>query len=347
MTAVRAPSGLPLRAGAVEPDRIPLLAGAQTPLVHAARLSSVLGAEIWFKRDDLTGFGLGGNKVRGLEYLLGEAVALGADTVVTGAGTQSNWAMLAALGATTCGLQAELVYYGTPRPIEGNLALVRLTGARVRFTGDPERASVDAGIEQVTAELREAGRRPYPLPRGGATPLGALGYVRGCVELATQVHEHGIDPAELWLSTGSCGTQAGLVAGLRAVGLRARIHGVTVSRPAGECRARVASLAAAASERGGLIVDPAPSEVVDGFLGPGYGLVSAEGRAAAALVARTEGVFLDPVFGAKAMAGLCARLREGPPPDGPVVFLVTGGAPTLFAIADPDRPDDKDVPTWP
>lgn len=310
--------------------RIPLVA-APTPLQPAPRLSAEIGVEVWFKRDDLTGLGLGGNKVRGLEYLLGDALDQGCDCLVTGAGSQSNWAMLAALAARRCGLAPYLVFYGSRTRPTGNLLLSELLGADVRFTGELERASVDAGIDKLGAELSAAGRRPYLVPRGGATPLGAAGYVRASMELAEQSMTTGLAPSQLWLATGSCGTQAGLVAGSRWLHSPYDVVGVSVSRPVDECATRVESLARGASSLLGFSPDDDGCvTVLGGYLGQGYGRGSLAGDAAAQLVARTEGVFLDPVFGAKAMAALVDAARAGSV-DGPVVFLVSGGAPTLFA----------------
>jgi D-cysteine desulfhydrase len=175
------------------------------------------------------------------------------------------------------------------------------------------------------------------VPRGGATPLGALGYVRASLELAAQLADMDEAPSGLWLATGSCGTQAGLVAGAAVTGAGYQVVGVTVSRPAGEAAGRVRELAAAAAALAGTGPDlpgmstglPRP-DVRTGWIGPGYGVPSAAGQAAARLVAETEGVFLDPVFGAKAMAALIAGCRAGQV-HGPQVFLVSGGAPTLFA----------------
>jgi D-cysteine desulfhydrase len=310
--------------------RVPLVA-APTPLQPAPRLSAEIGVDVWFKRDDLTGLGLGGNKVRGLEYLLGDALAQGCDCLVTGAGSQSNWAMLAALAARRCGLAPYLVFYGSPTPPSGNLLLSELLGADIRFTGELDRASVDAGIDKLGAELSAAGRRPYVVPRGGATPLGAAGYVRASIELADQLLTAGVVPSQLWLATGSCGTQAGLVAGSRWLHSPYDVVGVSVSRPVDECVSRIAALARGASSLLGFSQDDESVTVVSGYLGPGYGQASGAGDAAAQLVVRTEGVFLDPVFGAKAMAALVDAARAGRV-DGPVVFLVSGGAPTLFAV---------------
>lgn len=325
-----------------DPPRVDLVL-APTPLHPAPRLSRELGVPVLFKRDDLTGVGLGGNKLRGLEFLIADALAQGCDSLVTGAGPQSNWTMLAALTCLRSGIEPHIVCYGSAchgtgegEP-QGNMRLHRWLGVDVRFTGKAERSSVDAGIAAVTGELRAAGRHPYPVPRGGATPLGALGYVRASLELAAQLARLDEPPSGLWLATGSCGTQAGLVAGAAATGARYQVVGVTVSRPAREAAGRVRDLAAAAAALAGTGPDlPGmstalrPPDVRTGWIGPGYGAPSAAGQAAARLVAETEGVFLDPVFGAKAMAALIAGCRAGRV-HGPQVFLVSGGAPTLFA----------------
>jgi D-cysteine desulfhydrase len=309
--------------------RVDLVIGP-TPLHRAPRLSAGLGVPVLLKRDDLTGLGLGGNKVRGLEYLIADALGQGCDCLVTGAGPQSNWTMLTALACLRHGIEPHVVCYGTDAAAEGNMRLHRWLGVDVRFTGDPDRSSVDAGIEEVTAELRASGRQPYLVPRGGATPLGVLGYVRASVELADQLAALGEEPATVWLATGSCGTQAGLVAGAALTGARYQVIGVTVSRPVAECRQRVRDLAAGAAALAGIEATLAEPTVLGGWIGPGYGAASAAGRAAAHLVAVAEGVYLDPTFGAKAMAALIEACQAGRA-RGTQVFLVGGGAPTLFA----------------
>jgi D-cysteine desulfhydrase len=310
------------------------LATLPTPLRPAPRLSETLGVEVWLKRDDLTGLGLGGNKVRGLEYLIGDALAQGCDCLVTGAGPQSNWAMLAALAARLSGIDPHLVFYGSPVPPAGNLLLDELIGAEIRYTGDADRTSVDGGIDALAEKLRAAGHRPYSLPRGGATALGSVGYLRASLELAGQLAAADLSPTQLWLATGSCGTQAGLVAGARLLRARYEVIGVSVSRPVQECIDRVGELARDVAD---LLRSPVGSTTVDvtvlgGHVGPGYGQRSEQGDAAAELVAHTEGVFLDPVFAAKAMGALIGQARENLV-EGPVVFLVSGGAPTLFTQA--------------
>ncbi len=308
--------------------RVPFMLGP-TPLHPAPRLSSELGVPVLLKRDDLAGVGLGGNKLRGLEYIIADVLRQGCDCLVTGAGPQSNWTMLAALACLRYQIEPHVVCYGNSAADEGNMRLHQWLGVDVRFTGEPDRASVDAGIEAVAAQLRAAGRRPYVVPRGGATPLGAFGYVRASLEMAAQLDALGERPTALWLATGSCGTQAGLVAGAALTAAPYEVIGVTVSRPASECRERVRNLAAAASALGGIDAAVGQPTVLGGWIGPGYGLPSAAGRAAARMVAAAEGVFLDPTFAAKAMAALVAECRAGRV-RGTQVFLVSGGAPTLF-----------------
>jgi D-cysteine desulfhydrase len=307
-----------------------------TPLQPAPRLSDALGVEIWLKRDDLTGLGLGGNKVRGLEYLLADALEQGCDCVVTGGGPQSNWAMLTALAARTRGLDTTLVTFGSPPPEGpvGNHALAVLAGATLHFTGDDDRSSVDRGVDTVCAQLRAQGRQPYGVHRGGATGVGALGYVAAGLELAEQLQENGLRPRCLWLATGSCGTHAGLAAAHAWLRPSYDVVGVTVSRPVEECRERVRRIADEAAAIIGTPAQGAAPLVLDGFLGPAKGRRSRAGDEAASLVARTEGIFLDPVFAAKAMAGLMAVIRGEVDRVvvGPVVLLVTGGAPTLFTV---------------
>src|SRR3984893_3984691 len=314
--------------------RVPL-AHLPTQLIEAPRLAAAMGGpRLWIKRDDLTGLGFGGNKIRGLEFLLAEALAQGADTLITGAAPQSNSVRATAAAAADAGLAMVAVYSGTPPlEIEGNYRLTRLLGAEVRFTGNPDRASVDEAIETSEAELRAAGHRPYAIPRGGACVLGTLGYVQAAQELAEQCAVQGIVPHAIVLATGSCGTHAGLLAGVRALRLPWRVEGFTVSRPVEEVQGRVYTLAQAALSRLGLAQIVAPQDVIvhTGFIGPGYGVPTPEGAAAIRLAARCEGIFLDPTYTGKALAGFMAHVRSGRfSRDETVIFLHTGGEPALF-----------------
>ena len=291
----------------------------------ARRLSEELGIEVLLKRDDLTGVGLGGNKARAVEFHVGAAEAAGADVFVTGGGPRSNWVLTAAAGAVQRGLAVELVMFGDrPPPGRGSVDLLdRLEGVTVTFTGDPARPSVDPALVSLVERLEASGRRPYSVGRGGAGPVGALGYVAAVDELEAQLGEMGVAAGTVWLATGSCGTQAGLVAGYRRLATGVRIVGASVHRPVDECRQRIREISGAAldmlgvRERHGVVWevlderDPAPAPV----------------ESAGVLMARTEGVFLDPEFGSPALAAL---VREAPALAAPIVFLVTGGTLNLF-----------------
>lgn len=314
--------------------RVPV-AFLPTPIMEAPRLAAAIGGPtLWIKRDDLTGFGFGGNKIRGLEFLLADALAQGADTLVTGAAPQSNYVRATAAVAAHAGLNMIAVYSGTPPPqVQGNYRLTRLLGAEIRFTGDADRASVDGAIEETANELRSAGQRPYTIPRGGASVLGTLGYVQAAYELAEQCAAKGIVPDAIVQATGSCGTQAGLLAGAQLLRLPWRVEGFTVSRPVDEVKSRVLALAQAAIERLGSRHTIAPQDVIvhGGFIGSGYGVPTAEGAEAIRLVARREGIFLDPTYTGKAMAGFLAYCRAGHfRREETILFLHTGGEPALF-----------------
>ena len=306
------------------------LAALPTPLRRAERLERALRAPpLWIKREDLAGFALAGNKVRKLEFLVADALERGCDTMLTGGGPGSNHCQATAAAARVAGLACSLVLYGQePSPAPANLRLARSFGAEVRFTGDPDRASVDRTLEEEAARLAAEGGRPYVVPRGGATALGAVGYALAVEELAGQLAGEGVEPQMVVVATGSCGTQAGLVAGTVGGGHPWRVVGASVSRPPGECRGRVLLLA---EECASLLGVPPPRddnvEVLDAR-GPGYGVPSAEGAEAADLAAGTEGLLLDPVFTAKAMGALIGMVRQGR--DGPLVFIHTGGTTALL-----------------
>ena len=289
-----------------------------TPLHRAHRLEAAVGSgPVWLKRDDLAGFAVAGNKTRPLEHLLGDALARGADVLVTGGGPGSNFCPAAALAARAAGLDCELVVWGD---VDGdlrdapNLALAAAAGATLRPTGDADRSAIDRLVTERAAELATAGRRPYAVPRGGSTGVGALGFATAAAELLDQ-----IEPALVVLSVGSGGSVAGLTAGFAAAGAAVPVLAVSVSRPLPEIAAHVAALAAeCAVLLGGPV--PAPPEWLDAR-GPGFGVASPRDRDAARLALRTEGLLLDDTYGAEACAALLDRL----PVPGPVVFWHTGG----------------------
>ncbi len=312
------------------------LAQLPTPLHDAPRLARAIGvARLLIKRDDLTGFAAGGNKVRKLELLVGDALARDADTLIAVGGPQSNAVRTAMVAARAAGLDPIAVFYGDPPPTrEGNLLLDALAGARLEFTGDPDREKTEPAAEALAERLRAEGRRPYVLPRGGATPIGDAAYVEAAAELASQLEAADVRPAAVVVATGSCGTQAGLVAGRAWLGATWDVLGIAVSRPRDESAARVLELARATSAllRLDAPILPADVHVDDRWIGRGFGKASPEGDAALRLALATEGLVLDPVYTAKAMAAAIDLIAGGTiPAEASLVFLHTGGEPTLYA----------------
>jgi D-cysteine desulfhydrase family pyridoxal phosphate-dependent enzyme len=332
-------------------DRLPrvALAGAPTPLTEARNLRAALGGpghcpRILVKRDDLTALAGGGNKARKLEFLVGDALHEGATWLVTTGGVQSNHARMTAAAGRVAGLGTSLVLTAatTEPDVQGNLLLDHLLGAEVHFVapGDDPRLATGPGeaekVDGVLAELRARGERPYLIPLGGSSPVGAVGYVAGTVELVDQLLAAGEHPTRLYVAAGSRGTAAGLVLGARLAQAPYRVHGVAVSGGDPAKSVRAAEVANAAAELLGLpgILAEADFETDQSQIGPGYGLATPACLEAILLFARTEGILLDPVYTGKAMAGLIADIRAGQiDPAATVVFLHTGGLPGLFAHA--------------
>jgi 1-aminocyclopropane-1-carboxylate deaminase/D-cysteine desulfhydrase-like pyridoxal-dependent ACC family enzyme len=229
-----------------------------------------------------------------------------------------------------------VLYGDPPQEVQGNYLLDQILGAEMVFTGSPDRTELDARILAEAERLRTLGFRPYVISRGGASPLGCLGYVVAALELAAQLQQLQIKPDYVILATGSCGTQAGLLVGSKCLKLDYCLWGMTVSRPRQECIERIENLSAAAAELLELdcTVETEDVMVNDDYIGDGYGEVTQEDIEAIQWVARTEGIFLDPVYTGKAMAGLIGLIRQGKiGPNDTVVFLHTGGSPALFAHA--------------
>lgn len=315
--------------------RVPL-AHLPTPLQPLERLSRALGGpQIWLKRDDLTGLAMGGNKTRKLEYLLGDALRQGADTVITAGAAQSNHARQTAAAAARCGLRCVLALSPmAPAETTGNLLLDRLLGAQVRWTGDRDRSQV---MQEIAEEERAAGRTPYLIPYGGSNAIGAAAYFEAMHELARQSRQAEVHFDAVALASSSGGTQSGLVAGAAALREGGRILGISVDEPAEVLAPRVLRLARLVIEHLGVRVE-APEDrvvVVDDYVGGGYGVMGDPEREAIGLLARYEGVLLDPVYTGKAMAGLIAMIRAKTwRREEAVVFWHTGGAPALFAYRD-------------
>jgi len=321
---------------AARAERLPL-AHLPTPLEPLERLSRELGGpRIWVKRDDCTGLAGGGNKTRKLEFLLGEALDRSADTVLTAGAVQSNHARQTAASCARLGLRCELFLEeaapgrGESYRHSGNLLLDRILGAKVRIL--PGGVSAETAMGKRAETLRREGRRPYTIPIGGSNAVGALGYVECARELSAQADEMGLGIDAVVHASASHGTQAGLAVGLAVAGAEARLLGMSVSGSSQQARANAERVAAATCEHLGSPRRFAELEVDDRFVGEGYGIPTSEGLAAIRLLARLEGLLLDPVYTGKAMAGLVAMVREGSfGPDENVVFLHTGGWPALFA----------------
>jgi D-cysteine desulfhydrase len=307
-----------------------------TPLHELPRLSRALGGpRLFVKRDDLTGLALGGNKTRKLGLLLADALQQGTDTLVTIGAPQSNHARQTAAAAAQMGLGAVLVLtQRAPAQLNGNLLLDRLLGARVRWAGDRDPLEV---LDEVAAEERAAGRRPYVIPYGGSNALGASAYALALEELLQQSRALQLSFDCIVTASSSGGTQAGLVAGARALSESVRILGISVDKPAEALRDKVLNLAQVTLGQLGETLHVRPEDVLvsDDYLGGGYAVLGEPEREAIGLVARSEGLLLDPVYTGRAMAGLIDLIRRRTfTAEQCVLFWHTGGAPALFAYAD-------------
>ncbi len=326
------------------------LAVLPTPLQELGNLRAALGGpafcpRILMKRDDLTGLALGGNKARKLEFLVGDALKQGATVLVTSGAVQSNHARMTAAAARAAGMKATLVLTSDmERPaIQGNLLLDKLLDAEIHLipanpdprlpTGDQEAAKV----LEVVEGLRLRGELPYVIPIGGSSAVGALGYVAGTLELVTQLFQMGEAPSRLYYANGSRGTQAGLALGAKMYSAPYRIHGIAVSGGEPEKTARAVRIANGAAEILNVSSRISAEDLIndESYIGPGYGIATPECVEAIHLLARSEGIFLDPVYTGKAMAGMIDHVRRGDiDPAATIVFLHTGGTPALFAHAD-------------
>jgi D-cysteine desulfhydrase len=290
------------------------------------------------KRDDLTGLAFGGNKTRKLEFLVAEALARGADTLLTAGAVQSNHCRQTAAAAAKAGIRCDLVLGGTaPALSEGNLLLDTLLGARIHWAGSDRRGET---LEDVASSLRKEGLNPCVIPYGGSSALGAAGYVMAMAELSAQLPFNERQNDAIVFASSSGGTHAGLIAGALAYGFRGRVLGVCVEK--GDQPGGVSADGIIALARGTAGLLGAPDLVPEGipvyldrrFAGEGYGVVGPREREAIRLLARLEGIFLDPVYTAKAMGGLIdmiARREFGK--EEKVLFWHTGGTPALFAYA--------------
>jgi len=321
-----------LRAALASFPTLPLLA-SPSPLEPLTRLSEILGGgpRLFIKRDDAIAFGFGGNKVRKLAFVGARAKEEGADTLITAGGVQSNHARATAAVAARLGMAAVLVANGeAPKHRTGNALLNGLLGAEIVYVASREERAPK--MREVANRLRSSGRRPYEIPIGASIPLGALGFVDAMLELLDQ-----IEPPDVIIhSTSSGGTQAGLVTACRLLALPTRVVGVSADDPSAALHSQVRTIVEGIGDL--LAVDVgrerrhADIDVDDRFVGGGYGVPTDASREAIALTARTDAIFLDPTYTAKAMAALIAYVRQQRFVSGQtVVFWHTGGQVALFA----------------
>ncbi len=309
------------------------LAHAPTPLLRLERLSGEIGVELWVKRDDLTGLLESGNKVRKLEFLIGEALAQNADTLITCGTLQSNCCRTVAAVSARLGLRAILALKGArPEVYDGNLLLDRMLGAELHYCTEEEWAKIDDVLAGLEAGVRARGGRPYVIPESGATVVGALGYVSCAQEIFEQTRHGAPDFDSIVITAFSGGSQAGLLMGKQLTGLRAEIVSVAVAWQAAEVRQYVGSIVEQAARRYGFRVAlPREIRVIDGYQGEGRSRIEVDTLATVVDLARKEGVVLDPVYTAKAFRGLLAELRRDPRQFGKrVCFIHTGGIFSLF-----------------
>lgn len=324
-------------------DRFPRIAlcHGPTPIEAMPRLSEELGGpSLFIKRDDCTGLATGGNKTRKLEFLVGEALREGADMLVTQGAVQSNHVRQTAAAACKVGMKCHALLERRVPDRDagyeqtGNVLLDELFGATYEFR--PAGLDMNAEAAAVTEELRKTGHRPYFIPGGGSNPTGALGYVNCAQEIVQQMQDSGRRFDWLVTATGSTGTQAGLVAGLHALGDALPVIGVSVRQPRDRQVSAVHALTQKTLEKLG--ADGVPQSrilVDDGYVGAGYGIPAESTLEAIRLAARAEGILLDPVYSAKGMAGLIGMIRKGVfRQTDRVLFLHTGGSAALFAYRD-------------
>ena len=318
------------------------LAHLPTALELMPRLSEHLGGpNIYVKRDDCTGLGTGGNKTRKLEFLMADAIAQNADVIITQGAVQSNHARQTAAAARKMGMECELIFEqriedpGDPYINSGNILLDRIFGANLR---DVDKGSdMDAAMEEVAEELRRDGKSPYIIPGGGSNRIGALGYVDCALEFMAQANREGIVIDHVIHATGSAGTQAGLVAGLKATNANIPLLGIGVNAPQEEQEEKVYKLALETAEYIGAPGVVAREDVVANcdYVGDGYGIPTQAMNDAVMLLARLEGLLFDPVYSGKGLAGMIDLVQKGHFAHAQnIVFIHTGGIVGLFGYSD-------------
>ncbi len=305
------------------------LAHLPTPIERMARLEAYLdGPELWIKRDDLTGLAFGGNKTRKLELLVADALQEQCKLLITRGAPQSNHCRQTAAAAARCGLECTLVLTGKPPGDRtGNLLLDHLLGAEVIWSGDTDPDNV---LSDTFREASESDQQPYLIPYGGSNTLGASAYTLAMAEIAASEHEFD----RIVFATSSGGTQAGMLAGVAAYGLRTRVTGISVDPGRAELEGRIRPLLAEITSWLEVVAGAAAPaiEVIDRYLGGGYAVVGEPEREAIEMFGRLEGILVDPVYTGRAAAGLIDLIRLGEiASEERVLFWHTGGTPALFA----------------
>ncbi|WP_372843066.1 D-cysteine desulfhydrase family protein [Psychrobacter sp.] len=309
-----------------------------TPLIELTRLSTALnGPKIYMKRDDNTGLALGGNKTRKLEFIIGDALAKGADTIVTAGAAQSNHCRQTAAAAASLGLECHLVLGGhEPKQLQGNLLLDKIFGCHIHWAGSNRKGE---DIPQIVEQLKKEGKKPYIVPYGGSSELGAFAFVEAFKELELQRQERDISFTHIVFASSSGGTQAGLMLGNKIFHAPYQIVGINIDK--GETDTvpfdqYIVSLANSTAALIGADYTFSETDLVlnSDYVGDGYGVIGALENEAIAITAQTEGILLDPVYTGRAMGGLLDMIRTGKiKKTDSVLFWHTGGAPALFAYA--------------
>ena len=309
-------------------ERIPL-ANLPTPIESLPRLSRILGGpQLFIKRDDLTGLGMGGNKTRKLEYLAADALSKDAKTLISTGAVQSNHCRQVAAAAAKLGLGCQLILAGEePTEAQGNLLLDKLSGAQIFFTS---KANRDRELQERFAQAELSGLKPYLIPYGGSNWIGALGYLNAMRELSDQ----GLEPDWIVFASSSGGTQAGLILGARLTGFKGKVLGISIEFKSEPYSVQIADLVNQTAKESEYDWSVTPEEVLinDAYCQAGYGVLTSAEIEAVKLFARTEGILLDPVYTGRAAAGLIDMIRKGFfEPEEKILFWHTGGTPALFA----------------
>jgi len=327
----------------IAPPRLDL-ARTPTPLEFLTQTSREMGVEIYIKRDDLTGMELSGNKIRKLEFIMADALASGADTILTCGGAQSNHARATAIAAAKLGLDCRLILRtadpSAPPALTGNILLDCMSGAQIVWITPEEYRNREDIFKREEALLRQQGRTPYSIPEGASNALGAWGYIRAMEELARDIAELPEGSARrttIIVATGSGGTTAGLILGTRLLGLNTRIAAVNVCDDRDYFLEAIGTICETAIVTYGLDISfkrERDIDIVDGYVGRGYALSRPEELSMIVDVARREGLFLDPVYTGKAFYGMVQELKRDPRCFGDrIIFIHTGGLFGLFPQA--------------